>query len=63
MYLSDGSWYRAIVQSLDENGNAKVHFVDYGNTFEIQTAHLRAIKPGLLKLPFQAICCWLAGIS
>ncbi|KAM9462864.1 tudor domain-containing protein 1 [Clarias gariepinus] len=59
--FKDGSWYRAIVQSLDENGNAKVHFVDYGNTFEIQTAHLRAIKPGLLKLPFQAICCWLAG--
>ncbi|KAF5896519.1 tudor domain-containing protein 1 isoform X1 [Clarias magur] len=59
--FKDGSWYRAIVQSLDENGNAKVYFVDYGNTFEIQTAHLRAINPGLLKLPFQAICCWLAG--
>lgn len=63
MYTLDGSWYRAVVQSLEEDGNAKVYFVDYGNTCKVQAAHLKAIKPSLLKHPFQAICCWLAGIS
>ncbi|MCI4384336.1 hypothetical protein PGIGA_G00037500 [Pangasianodon gigas] len=61
--FSDGSWYRGIVQSLKGDGNAKVYFVDYGNTCKVQAAHLRAIKPNLLKHPFQAICCWLAGLE
>lgn len=50
------------MQSL-EDGNAKVYFVDYGNICKIPTAHLRATKPTLLKHPFQAISCWLAGIA
>ncbi|TSK14749.1 Tudor domain-containing protein 1 [Bagarius yarrelli] len=61
--FSDGSWYRGIVQSLEGDGNVKVYFVDYGNTCEVQTSHLRAITPSLLKHPFQAISCWLAGIQ
>lgn len=63
VYSPDGSWYRAIVQSLEGDGNANVYFVDYGNMCKVHAAHLRAIKPSLLKHPFQAICCWLAGIS
>lgn len=63
VYPSDGSWYRGIVQSLEEDGNVQVYFVDYGNTCKAQAAHLRAINHSLLKHPFQAICCWLAGIS
>ncbi|KAK3559458.1 hypothetical protein QTP86_013631 [Hemibagrus guttatus] len=61
--FSDGSWYRGILQSLEGDGTAKVYFVDYGNTCKVQTAHLRAIKPSLLKHPFQAISCWLAGLE
>ncbi|XP_060794982.1 tudor domain-containing protein 1 [Neoarius graeffei] len=60
---SDGSWYRGIVQSLEGDGNANVYFVDYGNMCKVHAAHLRAIKPSLLKHPFQAICCWLAGLE
>lgn len=51
------------MQSIEGNGDVQVYFVDYGNTCNVQVAHLRAISPCLLKHPFQAICCWLAGIS
>ncbi|XP_062859119.1 tudor domain-containing protein 1 isoform X2 [Trichomycterus rosablanca] len=60
---SDGSWYRGIVESVEDNGNAKVYFGDFGNTSEIEASDLRAINSSLLKLPFQAIRCWLAGIE
>ncbi|XP_047672884.1 tudor domain-containing protein 1 isoform X3 [Tachysurus fulvidraco] len=61
--FSDGSWYRGILQGLEGDGTAKVFFVDYGNTCKVQSAHLKAIKPSLLKHPFQAICCSLAGLE
>ncbi|KAI5623300.1 tudor domain-containing protein 1, partial [Silurus asotus] len=61
--FSDGSWYRVIVQSLEGDGTANVYFADYGNVCKVQAAHLRAIKPNFLKYPFQAICCWLAGLE
>jgi len=43
-------------------GKARVYFVDYGNFCEVEAANLKAITQSLLKLPFQAIRCWLAGI-
>ncbi|GAA6110294.1 tudor domain-containing protein 1 isoform X1 [Tachysurus ichikawai] len=61
--FSDGSWYRGILQGLEGDGTAKVFFVDYGNTCKVQSAHLKAINPSLLKHPFQAICCSLAGLE
>ncbi|XP_058262771.1 tudor domain-containing protein 1 isoform X2 [Hemibagrus wyckioides] len=62
-FIQYGNWYRGVMQSLEGDGTAKVYFADYGNTCNIQIAHLRAIKPSLLKHPFQAISCWLAGLE
>ncbi|XP_072523567.1 tudor domain-containing protein 1 [Salminus brasiliensis] len=63
LFSGDGSWYRGMVQSVEGEGKAKVYFVDYGNSCEVEVTHLRAIDPSLLKLPFQAIRCTLAGVE
>uniref|UniRef100_A0AAY5F2E6 Tudor domain-containing protein 1 n=1 Tax=Electrophorus electricus TaxID=8005 RepID=A0AAY5F2E6_ELEEL len=60
---SDARWYRAMVQSVEGTGKASVCFVDYGNSCEVEVGHLRAIHPSMLKHPFQAIRCWLAGVE
>jgi hypothetical protein len=61
-HLGDGNWYRALIKEILPNGNVKVHFVDYGNTEEVMTDELRMIAFKFLKLPFQGVRCWLAGI-
>uniref|UniRef100_A0A8C0XYI9 Tudor domain containing 1 n=1 Tax=Cyprinus carpio carpio TaxID=630221 RepID=A0A8C0XYI9_CYPCA len=61
--FTDARWYRAMVLEVFGEGKAKVYFVDYGNSCEVEAAHLKAITPSLLKLPFQAIRCWLAGVE
>ncbi|XP_017551496.1 tudor domain-containing protein 1 isoform X1 [Pygocentrus nattereri] len=63
LFSGDGSWYRAMVQSVEGDGKARVYFVDYGNSCEVQVAHLRPIDSSLLKHPFQAIRCCLAGVE
>ncbi|XP_061088182.1 tudor domain-containing protein 1 isoform X3 [Conger conger] len=60
VFPGDGSWYRAMVLGLTPDKKATVYFVDYGNTSTVEQAHTRAIPPQFLKLPFQAIRCWLA---
>lgn len=59
--MTDGSWYRAMVQSVEPDGKVQVYFVDYGNSSTVEVAHLRTIEQRLLTLPFLAIRCWLAG--
>uniref|UniRef100_A0A8C7P5W2 Tudor domain-containing protein 1 n=1 Tax=Oncorhynchus mykiss TaxID=8022 RepID=A0A8C7P5W2_ONCMY len=61
--FSDGAWYRGMVQGVWAGSKARVYFVDYGNTSDVEQAHLRAITPGLLKHHFLAIRCWLAGVE
>uniref|UniRef100_A0A9J7YW18 Tudor domain-containing protein 1 n=1 Tax=Cyprinus carpio carpio TaxID=630221 RepID=A0A9J7YW18_CYPCA len=63
LFTGDARWYRAMVLEVFGEGKAKVYFVDYGNSCEVEAAHLKAITPSLLKLPFQAIRCWLAGVE
>ncbi|XP_064177328.1 tudor domain-containing protein 1 isoform X4 [Anguilla rostrata] len=63
VFPGDGSWYRAMVLGLAPNKKASVYFVDYGNTCEVEQTHVQAIPPQFLKLPFQAIRCWLAGVE
>uniref|UniRef100_A0A8C2EYZ9 Tudor domain containing 1 n=1 Tax=Cyprinus carpio TaxID=7962 RepID=A0A8C2EYZ9_CYPCA len=63
LFTGDARWYRAMVLEVFGEGKARVYFVDYGNSCEVEAAHLKAITPSLLKLPFQAIRCWLAGVE
>ncbi|KAI4872808.1 hypothetical protein NFI96_016135 [Prochilodus magdalenae] len=63
LFSGDGRWYRGMVQSMEGEGKARVCFVDYGNSCQVEVAHLKAINPRLLKHPFQAIRCCLAGIE
>ncbi|XP_030611149.1 tudor domain-containing protein 1 [Archocentrus centrarchus] len=58
----DGAWYRAMVKGLSDDQVA-VNFVDYGYSLTVEKGHLRSITPQLLTLPFQAVCCWLAGVE
>lgn len=61
--LEDGNWYRAVVQNVTSDGNVRVSFVDYGNTEDVPRDNIRQISSSFLKLPFQAIKCWLSGES
>ncbi|XP_030631037.1 tudor domain-containing protein 1 [Chanos chanos] len=63
LFTGDGRWYRAVVQAVWGEGKATVHFVDYGNSCEVDTANLRAMPPPLLAQPFHAIRCVLAGVD
>ncbi|KAK5615952.1 hypothetical protein CRENBAI_019591 [Crenichthys baileyi] len=57
-----GAWCRAMVKELFDDKVA-IHLVDYGHSTTIKNIQLRSITPKLLKLPFQAVCCWLAGVE
>ncbi|NWV19715.1 TDRD1 protein, partial [Origma solitaria] len=59
----DGNWYRAVVQNVTSDGTVRVSFVDYGNIEEVPLDNIRQISSSFLKLPFQAIKCWLSGIK
>ncbi|NWV02947.1 TDRD1 protein, partial [Ptilonorhynchus violaceus] len=62
-YSEDDNWYRAVVQNVTSDGRVRVSFVDYGNTEEVPLDKIRQISSSFLKLPFQAIKCWLSGIK
>ncbi|KFP86188.1 Tudor domain-containing protein 1, partial [Acanthisitta chloris] len=62
-FSGDGTWYRAVVRSVTTNGTVQVSFVDYGNVEEVPLDKMRQISSSFLKLPFQAIKCWLSGIK
>nr|CAI5860574.1 unnamed protein product [Callosobruchus analis] len=58
-------WLRAIVRSSNvtnpHNGESKieVYSVDFGNIFVVHLSDIRKIEPHLLRLPFQAVHCYL----
>ncbi|XP_077205936.1 tudor domain-containing protein 1 isoform X2 [Paroedura picta] len=61
-FSGDGSWYRALVEESTSDEAFKVQFVDYGNNELVTLDKLRQISSVFLKLPFQAIRCWLSGV-
>lgn len=58
LYSEDGAWYRGVVTAVGPTG-ADVFFVDYGNAETVPLESLRALPPGLLALPRQALRCAL----
>lgn len=61
--LADERWYRVQVVSFDESSHfCYVKFVDYGGYATLPLTDLRKIRSDFLKLPFQAIECYLANI-
>ncbi|KAL8187311.1 UNVERIFIED_CONTAM: hypothetical protein K2H54_044343 [Gekko kuhli] len=61
-FSGDGRWYRALVEESTSDDAFKVQFVDYGNNEVVTLDKLRQISSTFLKLPFQAIRCWLSGV-
>ncbi|KAM4715222.1 tudor domain-containing protein 1 [Anableps anableps] len=62
LFPGSGAWCRVTVKGLSDD-NVTIHFVDYGHSMAVKNSHLRSITPKLLRLPFQAVCCWLAGVD
>ncbi|VEN34954.1 unnamed protein product [Callosobruchus maculatus] len=58
-------WFRAIVRSSSvtnpHNGDSEIEVfsVDFGDTFVVHLSAIRKIEPHLLRLPFQAVLCYL----
>ena len=60
MFVEDGNWYRAVVVAM-AGTEAKVRFVDYGNTMKTSVTRLKMLKDEFAELPAQVIRCGLAG--
>ena len=57
----ENSWCRAVIEGISDD-KAKVVYVDYGNTENVQINGLRKITDELRKLPVLAVHCALAGV-
>ncbi|XP_075050729.1 uncharacterized protein LOC142136034, partial [Mixophyes fleayi] len=62
-YTGDGNWYRGQVKDFAPDGVTKFLFLDYGNLENVPVEKLCKIPPSFLELPFQAMCCSLAGVK
>jgi len=61
-YEEDQSWYRArVIKVADEF--VQVCYVDFGNTDVVTEDNIRQLIPDFLHLPFQAVECFLEGVS
>ncbi|XP_064626678.1 uncharacterized protein LOC135487163 isoform X2 [Lineus longissimus] len=58
-FSEDESWYRAEVVSVLPGNKAKVVFVDYGNTDEVDVGSLRILPADLVQKPLLAFECKL----
>jgi A-kinase anchor protein 1 len=60
---SDNKWYRVQIVSYDAvSDSCDVKYLDYGGYSTIEAKDLRKIRTDFLKLPFQAIECYLANV-
>ncbi|XP_059057745.1 tudor and KH domain-containing protein homolog isoform X2 [Achroia grisella] len=69
VFRHDGRWYRARVHDLRPNDFdpsqmvADVFYVDYGDSEYVATHELCELRADLLRLRFQAMECFLAGVQ
>uniref|UniRef100_A0A3B4AL91 Tudor domain-containing protein n=1 Tax=Periophthalmus magnuspinnatus TaxID=409849 RepID=A0A3B4AL91_9GOBI len=57
----DGEYYRAVVTQVG-NKKVKVHFVDYGNSEEVENRFIKTLPEAFKKLPLLALKCTLADV-
>ncbi|KAK3090131.1 hypothetical protein FSP39_009383 [Pinctada imbricata] len=62
MYSEDERWYRGEIVSIADE-DLEVHFVDYGNSENVNKSKVKAIKPEFMKLPSQSVKCCLRGLK
>lgn len=63
IFPEDGSWYRAVVESFPSEFEAKVQFVDYGNSSVVLLSDVRQLSRQFYDLPVQAVRCCLPMIE
>ncbi|KAI6654379.1 hypothetical protein LOD99_776 [Oopsacas minuta] len=56
-FYLDKRWYRALIEELEDGQNARVRFLDYGNSQVTLFEHLLHLPPQFCQMPFQAILC------
>lgn len=61
-YTEDLKWYRALIKSV-EGTNAKVEFIDYGNTEIVEFAKIKILQKEFSELTMQAVHCKLMGAT
>lgn len=59
----DGLWYRAAVETVEEDDTFTVRFVDFGNAERVSADKVSPIPRSFLSLPRIAVQCQLAGIK
>ncbi|CAH1789464.1 unnamed protein product [Owenia fusiformis] len=59
---SDKSWYRARITDVDR-GKVELYYVDYGDSGEMPLCVCYPLKSDFLKIPFQAVECFLANVK
>jgi len=64
-FPADGTWYRAQVLQVHDNGEVDVFYGDYGNGEVIDKSLIRQLEPefGLKELKWQAHECYLAYVQ
>ncbi|XP_061180909.1 uncharacterized protein LOC133189557 [Saccostrea echinata] len=62
IYSEDKAWYRGVIEEINA-GKAKVRFIDYGNSEEVETSSLKNLPSEFASLPPFAYACSLCGVS
>lgn len=62
VFSEDKAWYRGVIEEIDA-GKARVRFIDYGNSEEVETNSLKILPSELASIPPFAYSCSLHGVS
>ncbi|XP_068249372.1 tudor domain-containing 6-like isoform X2 [Palaemon carinicauda] len=61
-YSKDGQFYRAEIRQINPQvSSAKVHYIDYGDTGNVEISKLFVLPRQFVTLPRQAICCYFSS--
>lgn len=63
LYSEDNEWYRGVVESVQESGEASVRFLDYGNSSLCSVKELKELLPQFLDKAAIAFKCELHDVA